>query len=127
MTDPIKKKIQELCPDVMELKMGCEVVGPWGNAIVLAKAREFLKEEKKYIGQRYHVLKGRTHSTLNRIAIKEILGSPITLATVLRSLAHMRADFAKSSSDLLRNWDLKNDNYDAQSEETKKFIGELLK
>jgi hypothetical protein len=25
MTDPIKAKLQELCPDVMELKFGCEI------------------------------------------------------------------------------------------------------
>ena len=57
----------------------------------------------------------------------------ITLAVVLRAI--MKAKFdgnqydamgSKSAADICRLWILDSDNYDDQTEETKRFIGNLL-
>lgn len=71
---------------------------------------------------------------INEIKPEEILGSPITLAVVLRSVkVYAKKDLLKETyeipqdvSRLIYDWDLLHDNYDLQSEETKKFIGEIL-
>ena len=71
----------------------------------------------------------------------EILGKPITLAVVLRAiLKHNHPDSEEDglrfNSDIIsltrghfgfKGWDLSKDDFNEQSEETKDFIGELLK
>src|ERR1700690_3922830 len=82
MEDKIKKRLQELCPDVMELKFGCEL--------------KWLKGTK----DRFIFLDTNPNGTLQvkfpngTIGLRaaafsdcEILGSPITLAVVLRAIA----------------------------------------
>jgi hypothetical protein len=150
MTDPIKAKIQELCPDVMELKWGCKflygdkkaeypaVFECWISRNDIVRALDLVFTQQKQIH-------------LNNVKF-EILGSPITLAVVLRAIGkHLkRADyyvevgsgrFIKSVRDKGVNedgsensrdtdtgiyWNLEHDTYDQQSEETKAFIGSLL-
>lgn len=96
MTDPIKAKIQELCPDVKSVTPVC------GN--------------------------------------KECDCAPyfdITLAVVLRAI--QKTDYQSflnlilesdkitlESRSKMVDWNLEHDNYDAQSQETKDFIGSLL-
>jgi hypothetical protein len=57
---------------------------------------------------------------------------PITLAVVLRAIGYdtqkviLTADDNYKIGKIVRRWNLTNDNYDDQTEETKKFIGSLL-
>ncbi len=129
--DKIKQKIQELCPDICERKFYIEAfrnpedAEKWINNFQNLGSVEIIpvKEIEEY---------GHT-STWCKV---EILGSPITLAVVLRAIG-MRTQFIAEPyalkylilRDSNRNeakWNLENDNYDLQSEETKKFIGEIL-
>lgn len=140
--DKIKQKIQELCPDVMELKMGCRYrakgSGLSYEAVIIGKdASQYhieINENRQSV---------ENYDTFKRDFI-EILGSPITLAVVLRAIDKGRVDSKEhgysirhtgrfyrdnlnSVSDVyVANWNLSQDSYDLQSEETKQFIGTLL-
>lgn len=125
--DKTKQRIQELCPDVMELKFGCEVeympkqhkgvyLGLGADPIVVAFPWGVQTEELKFF---------------------KILGSPITLAVVLRAIGKStpklniimnkgRIFIPKKNIGAHLAWNLEHDNYDEQSEECKKFIGSLL-
>lgn len=138
MTDPVKAKIQELVPEVMELKFGCEVRKTFIKSDFGHSEREY-KQKGLYLR--------RDRDTLGRtIAIRvlfdgnkrpndcdeldlEILGSPITLAVVLRAIGKNMTDIYKAPDakiDTMYKWNLEHDNYDDQSQETKDFIGSLL-
>jgi hypothetical protein len=138
MTDPIKAKIQELCPDVLELKFGCVLENAKGETLQLVP---WLMTYS--VDPLPHVLASSENEFINFQTTK-ILGSPITLAVVLRAIANEPADFRmwvdattfeiphflmtkrewKEDEPILA-WDLTKD-YDQQSEECKQFIGSLL-
>jgi len=103
--DKIKEKIQSLCPDVMGLRYGSEI------PVTDPRARELVQER------------------------------PITLSTVLRAIGNMSTGMEYTTVDdngkfwtvqkgkivaTTVSWNLEQDNYDAQSEECKQFIGSLL-
>jgi hypothetical protein len=143
-TDKTKARIQELCPDVLELKFGCEVksehlvekhVGP---VIRRDTNKDYPYFETMWGG---FSLDGNGAPTSPFI---EILGSPITLSVVLRAIEvvasrsvsniqdgdeaaheyyHNRERWLWSAVDM---WNLSLDNYDDQSQPTKDFIGNLL-
>lgn len=84
-TDPVKAKIQELCPDVMELKFGCEVLQndeplDWAKRVTLIAYNE--KGGLTY----YREMDGSLFSIRGEPKNVEILGSPIGIAEVLRAL-----------------------------------------
>lgn len=152
MTDPIKAKIVELMPEIMELKVGCIVAV--GDAMLPHTV--------------YGIDEGIVSAYLNKPFPKsmrandfydcefgkdykgnlEILGSPITLAVVLRVIEKQNAEkitkvlgvlyfginsagqfiFHESATVKYTGivWNLELDSYDQQSDETKAFIGELL-
>lgn len=135
MEDKVKARIQETCPDVMELKFGCEllrsgtttyqVINPmgWGGNIT-----------KCWVNS---VPFGDMPIELDKDLVQnggefEILGSPITLATVLRAIqkqtkytsAYMFEAYGKYCP-VNAFWNLEHDNYDQQSEECKQFLGTL--
>lgn len=139
MTDPIKAKIQELCPDVTELKFGCKVayegyVGMpriWHAATVL----QTMASGKLAIYSTHAQYFDKEHLRID--------GSPITLAVVLRAIKNVKLDYAVMVDQeggfvtalpgqpprlfsVLKGWNLEHDNYDQQSEECKRFIGSLL-
>jgi hypothetical protein len=92
MTDPIKARIQSLCPDIMTS------VSPTNAAA-----------DNGY----------------------EILGSPITLAVLLRATVKKKGSLQSviydgDAEELLKSWNLAKDNYDDQTKETQEFIGSLL-
>lgn len=133
MTDKTKQRIQELLPEVKELKFGCEV--EWKSPFTNYKlARGFVARTDKYQAEVVRHKEFTMH-TLNS-GHYEILGSPITLAIVLRAL--IPQDIAVDNEGLLYNysagfmsdpkakWNLTKDNYDDQSEECRAFIGSLL-
>jgi hypothetical protein len=131
MTDPIKAKIQELCPDVMELKFGCQLLGEDGTTL------DFVPYLMTWSLERLpHILASSENEFIN-FQTKEILGSPITLAVVLRAIQkergikqHDTVNFYSTDADwvlkVIMYWNLEHDDYDQQSDECKQFIGSLL-
>lgn len=153
MTDPIKAKIQELCPDLMELKFGCEIHRIfWYKSEADKKAGKIDWMETGHYedGRRGTIIKDLRKSDYlpmwidfgdqlefnigpDDIVSFEILGRPITLADVLRAI--MKANFdgnqydamcSQQCVDTCRLWILDTDNYDGQTRETQKFIGSIL-
>jgi hypothetical protein len=138
-TDPVKQKIHELCPDVLELKFGCLLLGEDGTTL------HFDPYIVTYsVDPLPHVL-ARTENEFINFQTKEVLGSPITLAVVLRAIlktnpANRTKVTLESSGQFVETlyngsfsekqlgptWNLSADNYDQQSEECKRFIGSLL-
>jgi len=133
------KRIQSLVPSVIDLSFGCEVYceqaleGEDGNyhdfygkfvrllsmyecEVLIFCESDDLEQGMKEMAIPYTV------SNL------EILGKPITLAVVLRAIeAKMNMKAGNRGGELIELWNLTKDNFDDQSEETKTFIGELLK
>lgn len=101
MTDPIKAKIQELCPDVEGdycTNSGCE-----------------------------HEHKVVTLAVVLRAIDKKDVAVETYIQYDLGALAIGR-DFHEDENSYAHwcYWNLEHDNYDAQSQETKDFIGRLL-
>lgn len=140
MTDPVKQKIHELCPDVLELKFGCEVL--WK----MADETAFLTGLTYTVGDSFGSIPAKkfwvTHKPIKGVdsfseGSKEwqVLGSPLTLAVVLRAMEKSNDGFALKLHTIHDSfffqentpaWNLEHDTYDQQSEETKAFIGSLL-
>jgi hypothetical protein len=134
-TDPIKAKIQKPCPDVMELKFGCEVITKAG-----IKAKIYSDAPKTNLVRLITPQRGIPETT--SVGLKEILGSPITLAVVLRAIhaslkgsskwldvgmsGQFTGNFFNWEEDEVSFWNLEHDTYDQQSDECKFFIGKLL-
>lgn len=142
MTDPVKAKIQEMCPDIMELKFGCEVIIKWQTNPKVSGVlfRTFLNGENDVVDVKNKIWS--TNPTNKKCPqVVEILGRPITLADVLLAIQKHKGKFVdhdndKSISDgiddlnettlaLLGFWNLTK-NYDDQDQPTKDFIGSLL-
>lgn len=102
MTDPIKAKIQKMCPDMVP---NAKYLGtlPITLSVVLRAIYEANKNKKDEWGDRY-----RLQITDFGMFTGDITG----------------AYYDWESEPIF--WDLKKDNYDDQTEETKKFIGSLL-
>lgn len=144
MTDPIKAKIHALCPDVLELKFGCEVRRFQNTAPEVF----VMFDTASATGKRVLIWRDAEHASFwDEADNLTVLGSPITLAVVLRAIAaepskytcwidaecfdtphfllqKKRARYKDEQPILV--WNLEQDNYDAQSQETKDFIGSLL-
>lgn len=145
MIDPVKAKIQELVPEIMELKEGCQVMvgvnkpllhtiygyddGMW-MAFLNQPFPKSLEANNFYDCKFVEGAEGI-----------EILGSPITLAVLLRAIlkekpysyfVDIRGNFWKwvnvneAPIETGAIWNLEHDNYDQQSDECKQFIGSLL-
>jgi len=143
------KRIQELVPSVMALEFGCEVMyktSGWGrNKYTITKV---MRDDKYRINRLDDIY------DLEDMAYGydfEILGKPITLAVVMLAIAteynpkntstflniDSNGEFCWTTTTDLRggtmkviepiiSWNLSNDNFNDQSEETKTFIGVLL-
>ena len=145
------KRIKELVPSVMKLEFGSEVYceqameGDDGNyhdfygrfvRHLSIDECEVLVSSKTDIS-----IQGKTelliHYTISNL---EIIGKPITLSVVLLALQEKHKAFVLVSlyglfhkrvgvqqHIYLGKWDLTKDNFNDQSEETKTFIGVLIK
>ena len=132
------KRIQDLVKSVMELKEGCWV--------------RHKTYKPKNIGKIIDVDKGycikwedeKSFETEHTICDFKILGCDITIAVVLQALEKVNTiekenycitpnggicfmGYAGRFYHQVSNWNLEKDNFNDQSEETKTFIGELLK
>ena len=117
MTDPIKAKIQELCPDVMDTML-----------FEGSKGWQFgHKTSQGYYWNGPYKTKDEAH--LAAIADGKYSEKKITLAVVLRAAVFQSyPPFTRGGHilDVVERWNLFQDNYDQQSEECKQFIGSLL-
>ena len=146
------QKIQSLVPDVMKLEFGCEVKSKhtfhkvrnakmlayagWGS--IQVQERIDTSENKEEYEKDY----GHSDITYYEPDTFKILGKPITLAVVIKSVIKSQPKrFGASTVDnqikmteplnrtflrLIERWNLSQDNFNDQSDETKEFIGELL-
>ena len=120
------KRIQKLVPSVMALEFGCEVMYEWENGekskmVVVGKIGE------DFILTDYQSSFCDDANETNF----EILGKPITLATILLAIWLNKSEWLNNNDTtvlikLVKVWNLSKDNFNDQSEETKTFIGELL-
>jgi hypothetical protein len=91
-SDPIKAKIQELCPDVMELKFGCEVKS---EHLVVKHVGPVIRRDTNKDYPYFETMWGGFSLDGNGAPISpfiEILGSPITLAVVLRAINKIQGE-----------------------------------
>lgn len=132
MKDKTKAKIQELVPEVMELKFGCSI----------AKRGYTMKYIGADNGQTCFLMDIGGLLFVDKVGDVEILGSPITLAVVLRAIyeameikryltkGYFSGDrinpYEANILDAVAFWDPKHDNYDDQTQETKDFLATLL-
>ena len=130
--DETIKRIQELVPSIMDLEFGCEI---------LTKEKYSTSEKLVSmivtcvcVGQRE--VDTTHYKDLSYDDVITILGKPITLAVVLRAIeVKYRGDlFATVASNGWFHlgskrgfWNLSKDNFNDQADETKTFIGGLLK
>lgn len=137
MTDPIKQRIQELCPDVMELKFGCEVRFANIPYTLISGPSSVYPTRGHWFATSGSPDEIRHQGSQIKVEECEILGSPITLAVVLRALGTNKSNFkfyqsidmdeywCFSDFHTMARWNLTK-NYDDQTQETKDFIGKLL-
>jgi hypothetical protein len=134
MDDPIKAKIQELCPDVMEFSTP---KFKWKSFLKKFPPAEFDYSEKhKDMLEVITDIEWHAYQVGYNLAIKG--KRPITLAVVLRAIASskkainalggfMPEDQKKMNiTKIIAYWNLTKDNYDDQTEETKGLIGQLI-
>ena len=130
MIDKLKKVIQEANSDIMKLKFGCEYKSiEFGyKAVYLGDSFVWLLEDERMTAD-YDIIKRKRDF--------KILGRPITLADVLiamdnkysgvRYYVTLRGGFIKVGTSWIQTtWNLQKNNLDDQSEETKKFLTDLL-
>jgi hypothetical protein len=126
--DKLKSIIQAANPEIMELKFGCEYIDHKGDTMLYVRTSP---------NHHYGILKRTMSNTLFSCVRSDvkILGRPIRLADVLLAI-DKRYDgnhFATAASNgwlhfegIRGFWNLKDDNLDHQSDETKQFLIDLL-
>lgn len=132
----IKSKVIEVCPEVRAFSFGCRFGFKNGlqNAVVISshtKETEFLADWRM-IGSKYGVLK--TKDLLGEI---EIIGHPITLSHILRTIQCKGMFSLTDMGEFLNDvgdkrftnifWNLEKDNLDQQKPEVIDFLYTLLK
>lgn len=143
--DPIKAKIQELCKDVMELKFGC-VLQKHPDGGIQTTVTHLLgtgngsvsrvENTNKIAFYDDNIKDGKIMRNSFEAEWWTILGSPITLAVVLRAIETKYGDHilefsgiktcSLQAARLVAIWNLEHDNFDDQSQPTKDFIGSLI-
>lgn len=132
--DPVKKRLQELVPEVMKLKLGCEVKD---HGIYIAKTPD---DDEYYFAPLKEDINGEAQVfCVNSIEGAEILGSKLTLAHVLMAIdkigyligsVHAEEGGIMSGDEadllqLLALWNLSKP-YDEQEQPTKDLIASLI-
>ncbi len=142
MIDKLKQAIQKANPEIMELKVGCKVgianePKPWAKQAMLVGHNP--DNGLMYFAES----DGSIFYTRGLKKEYKILGRPITLADVLIAIEEEIKTQAESEhsenqanyyqqhiglaySFILEKWNLQKDNLDDQTDETKKFLTDLL-
>lgn len=127
----LKQIIQEANPEIMELKFGCEIMISEDK-----KDTEYIMLSGAFCCLKYYVSK--IIDIRGMIKNITILGRPIRLADVLLTLGEkygmdgtgmlLERQYGTSAYDCagMRTWNLKDDNLDNQTKETKEFLIKLL-
>ena len=117
--EKLKKVIQEAVPEIMKLKFGCEIYvhynveGRIGKRILIAKPAK----------SGFAPWLSGAVQTKNEGNYR-IIGRPIRLADVL--MATQKGAKHIYINDVVDNWNLKDNNLDHQSDETKELLIKLL-
>lgn len=131
-SNPLKDAIVQACPDIMELKFGCEI-----RDKRLRKNVTFLNLTKNKRGnEQAYVHLGKT-AWYVPIQDFEILGRKITLADVLatfvmrddlkgKTLEEWAKEREESQMKIVYIWNLRDDDLDHQSPETTAFLTSIL-
>ena len=148
MNDPVKAKIIELVPDIMELAYGCLVIYKFFGDLGTFEAKCRYSHR---VGNRHYVIdeNDHVHFVYSKEVGKEelkVLGRPITLADVLRAMEKISDETrvwmgVLTTGQIFHNaphndsnafyqiidctWNLAT-HYDGQTQEVKDFIGKLL-
>jgi hypothetical protein len=129
--EKLKQVIQQANPEIMELKFGCEV-----KLIVRGDSGFIIEKLPSEAKQAY--IYWNWGSSEARVLFEDdfkILGRSIRLADVLLAIpdrageqisCNQNAVFMKGKECLWVKWNLKDDDLDHQSEDTKKFLIDLL-
>lgn len=132
--DPVKAKIVELVPEIVQLKFGCWVKDKDGEAMLMRDykpCKNTSGHTDMYEGKNE---RGNTVITF----FDEVIGRPITLADVLRAIQgtdrvigidywgrFIGCDENLNNVRMFAEWNLTTD-YDNQTQEVRTFIGKLL-
>ncbi len=134
----LKKIIQEANPEIMELKFGCEILCEQVWADEIGNYHDeygtvVFNELDKYPEEGLSAWVDSIQTLMPLGEPTKILGRPIRLADVLLAISnhikknkniYFSAYFAYIDGKIL--WDLRQDNLDHQTEETKEFLINLL-
>ena len=115
----IREKVIEACPEIMELKFGCEIKlkGYW--PVVIGNEWDTYDKDNQEIFWNGEIAK-----------IEKILGSPIGITEIMRTIQKARNMNTLQNSTLQKksfSWDFKYHHLENQSEDILAFLWELLK
>ena len=141
MYDKLKKIIQESNPEIMELKEGCKVKFYFNVNLNNYEYSTItgIKSDTVFTIDHFRKFINVHHGYYDKHLIKEVLGRPITLADVLIAIYKNIPDLSLCSyygyehyfefhfdGEKIFTWNMKDNNLDNQSEETKQFLIDLL-
>jgi hypothetical protein len=119
----LKQVIAEANPEIMELKFGCQLKDKEGTW-------KFVGPVTFATGEYISVWRDQSGLGKGRLEEFKVLGRPIRLADVLLALGKRQYEVsfneASNTERVVEAWNLKDDNLDNQSKETKQFLIELL-
>lgn len=128
--EQLKKVIQEVNPEIMELKFGCEI--KWYDGQITTVLKYNPKEASGGILDVMPLKGGENMVYANECMI---LGRPIHLADILLIYGNIPAtgksyggmtELERGVMQIYTRWNLHDDNLDHQSDETKQFLIDLL-
>lgn len=136
--EKLKQVIQQANPEIMELKFGCEIHYEMFPMRTIRTGIAMYGVGNKEICVMHEGL--IPDFIYEKRDLKKILGRPIRLADVLLALQsntriektvlmmNLPGTFAYSDAEhhVIARWNLKNDNFEHQSDHTKQFLIELL-
>lgn len=126
----VREKCIEANPEIVELKFGCEIEHPIGSkkGIIISHSLTLRAKQDMFL-----VLKKGSTFYLVKHAITKIIGRPIRLADILLALQeedgkewNIRIG-SVGVYKVVAAYNLRDDNFDHQTNEMKEFIWEILK
>ena len=131
--DKLRQVIQEANPEIMKLKFGCEIdlIGMVGIDRIIYIS----KLEERYSACYKEDMAIHTFPDFGLVSDGKILGRPIRLADVLMAINKISimqigvfndGTFLHKGDDMGWRWNLKDNNLENQSDETKQFLIDIL-
>lgn len=152
MLSPLKQKIVDAVPEILELKFGCVVAvsTPEFRNIIVDKINQDIKHTKEmsqrenapdYTANTYFITRGFLQTKKERILgkknignvfiLEEILGRPIRLSNIIltfkiKNEKKKYVPIVEEYGEILKQWNLAKDNLDDQSPECIAFLEKIL-